>query len=306
MQNRRQDQLGRQYAGILNDMRDPSVSGPTADSGLLQADPNLAAMKLAQVPGYESLANHGISQYGAMQRQQQEQDWSTKNMTLAQKSQLDLAKTQQQWQQDRQVYEHDNPSAYQRDNMAQGWAGIGLQGQQLQRQYGLDKMEQDRLDLHSRYPALALTGQALIDFQRKGDIFTDADKTSTDVIDMLEKAPAGWMTANHPTVAALNQEVFLKLAPVMRQLLDTGTLNEGDKELFLKNIPDIESLRSVKKWDAKKYRTIRQVIRDVGAKHFAQAGQGYPTPGIGESSTMRANYGQGINQDAWVPYKGGK
>jgi hypothetical protein len=123
------------------------VGGP-----LLQAPPERFFAQAAAIPGYEVLAQGAQSNAGAMNRQMQAQQWEQNNLTKAQQAQLAANKATSEWQQNFQMFQHQNPSAYQTQSLQQGadqfrqsnalgWAnyGINQRQQQLAEQTALTK-----------------------------------------------------------------------------------------------------------------------------------------------------------------------
>jgi hypothetical protein len=92
-------------------------------------------LRAAGIQGYEQLAQNAQSQAAAMQRQQQQQGWESTNMTLAQKVAADAQAQRDKFQQERHVYEYDNPSAYQNAQLGiqRGQLGISQQNADLNR-----------------------------------------------------------------------------------------------------------------------------------------------------------------------------
>jgi len=149
------------YGNLLNEYRVPgdpntpnpgpyAIGSPEMDQALMQQQggfrgqggllsggpPQEFYMRAAQLPGYQQLAQQAMVGQQAMERQMQGQQWEANNMSLAQKTQLDLTQQQQQWQRQRQEFEWNNPSAVQNAQIqnARGHLGVAQAGQKLQQQ----------------------------------------------------------------------------------------------------------------------------------------------------------------------------
>jgi len=148
-----QDQAAgrRQYSELLDQYRQPA--NPNAlplgnnpqelDQSILQQQGGFRApggvladqpppeffMRAAGIQGYEQLAQNAQSNAAAMQRQMQQQGWESQNMTLAQKVAADAQSQRDRFSQERQVYEYETPSAYQRAQIGNAQAGLGIQQQ---------------------------------------------------------------------------------------------------------------------------------------------------------------------------------
>jgi hypothetical protein len=70
-------------------------------------------LRAGGLPGYQQLAAQAQTGQQAMERQQQGQQWSQQNMTLAQKTELDMREQNTKWEQERRTFEWNTPSVVQ-------------------------------------------------------------------------------------------------------------------------------------------------------------------------------------------------
>jgi hypothetical protein len=157
LQQNDQEAARQKYGSLLNEYRqagDPNQlplgnnpqeldqaimqqqGGFKAPGGILSDQPPPEFfLRAAGIQGYEQLAGNAQSQAAAMQRQMQQQGWESQNMTLAQKVAADAQAQRDRFSQERQVYEYENPSAYQQAQIgiSRGQLGISQQNADLNR-----------------------------------------------------------------------------------------------------------------------------------------------------------------------------
>jgi hypothetical protein len=131
-----EQQRGReQYGNLLNEYRTPGdpnalplgnnaaeldqsilarSGGFKGEGGVLSGGPPPEFyLRAGALPGYQNLAGQAQTGQQAMERQMQGQQWSSQNMTLAQKTDADMRQQQANWDQQRREFEWSNPSTAQ-------------------------------------------------------------------------------------------------------------------------------------------------------------------------------------------------
>jgi hypothetical protein len=282
-------------------MQPPNISGPTQNAGLLQSDPINAAMQLGAVPGREGLAQQGIAQAAAMQRQLQAQQHAASNLSMRDRLTLDRQHQDSMWRRDAAIMKHNQTGAYQAGQLgiAQQNADTNLGGLQLR--YNQDQRAQQLKQFKAQYPGAGLEGQAQIDYQNVGNKYHSAANVLTDTIDLLQKAPTGGIVLNPAKAMALKNELVTSVVPTLQQEYNSGVLNEGELEHFVDIIGDPTAPHKLRSVAQAKLKSLLELVKQRGSEHYSYSGRGFEPKGLGHSFTMRGLSNQSINPDDYVP-----
>ena len=266
-----------------------------APAGLIQQQPggtlpNEFFARAAAIPGYGGLINQMASNQAAMERQRQAQNWSTNNMTLAENVSAQQREAETKWRQDRQEFEYNNPSAYQRGQLedarqrtAQGWANVG-QGQE---RLGMDRerLEFDRQAAANKGTFAALPPTEQIKIRQQVMPMMAGFNTLGDIAASIERNPelVNFSSVN-PEARTRQEQYRLAVLPIVRNILSPGT-EPGPKlqEEINSIVGDLTSPGSPEA-KIKKLRMFQQKIQEQYGPYAAQFGFGPMTETPGTSA----------------------
>lgn len=316
-----EQQRGReQYGNLLNEYRQPGDSsalplgntpaeldqsilqqqgGFKGEGGVLSGGPPPEFyLRAAALPGYGNLAQQAQVGQQAMERQQQGQQWESSNMSLAQKTQLDMAQQQQTWERDRRQFEWNNPSAAQQANIDQGWASNAVARGNLainQAQLGLQQqqmsMQQQQAQNERMFPALGLKGQAAMDYRGAVAKMDNAAAITTDVADYLGKIGVGGKALDRGTVHAMQAAYQQHVVPALTTMVGTGTIQKGDMEFVQGVMGDPGSWGSLDSRERQKVMQILTSVEDERARLYGLSGVKAPATQKGRSAWARSREG---------------
>ena len=266
-----------------------------APAGLIQQQPggtlpNEFFARAAAIPGYGGLINQLASNQAAMERQRQAQNWSTNNMTLAENVTARQREAETKWRQDRQEFEYNNTSAYQR-----GTLDIQQQGNEISRgQLGVSQqrlgLDQQRLELERQAAANKGTFAALppteqIKIRQQVMPMMAGFNTLGDIAASIERNPelVNFSSVN-PEARTRQEQYRLAVLPIVRNILSPGT-EPGPKlqEEINSIVGDLTSPGSPEA-KIKKLRMFQQKIQEQYSPYAAQFGFGPMTETPGSSA----------------------
>lgn len=309
-----------QYGNLLNEYRQPGdpnalplgnnaaeldqsilrqQGGFKGEGGVLSGGPPPEFyLRAGALPGYQNLVGQAQVGQQAMERQQQGQQWSMGNMSLAQKTELDMREQQTKWEQQRRDFEWNNPSAVQTaqienarantgiaaGNLAINQAQLGLQQQRLQFEQGQAQREQ-------MFPALGLKGQAAMDYRGAVAKMDNAAAITTDVADYLATIGTGGKALDRGTVNAMQAAYQQHVVPALTTMVGTGTIQKGDMEFVQSVMGDPGAWGSLDKNQRQKVMQILTSVEDERARLYGLSGVKAPPTQKGRSAWARSREG---------------
>jgi hypothetical protein len=205
-----------------------------------------------------------------MERQMQGQQWEANNMSLAQKTQLDMNAQQQQWQRQRQEFEWNNPSAYQQASIEQDRARTGIAQQNANLQ---------RMEFNANYmpnpngkgfvprpkPEAPLNFDQRLKVQTTANNVTNALSTIGDVRALVQEAGGRGFQAISGRSQAMQQELEAALVPIVTSMFKpTGDApSESELKQIKAYIGDITSLGTTNETKIKRLNMLEQHARQM-------------------------------------------
>jgi hypothetical protein len=314
-----------QYGQLLNEYRvpgDPNAlplgnTPQELDQSIMQQQggfrgaggpPQEFYMRAAALPGYQQLAQQAFVGQQAMERQMQGQQWEANNMSLAQKTQLDMNAQQQQWQRQRQEFEWNNPSAYQQASIEQDRARTGIAAGHLglaQQQFGLQQqqfgLQQQQAQLERQFPALALKGNDAIKYRDRLAQLDKAAAISTDVVDWLGNAQLGANVFSRGDVKSMQSAFQTDVIPYFQQKFEAGALQAADLELIKNVMGDPGSWTSLNANQKAKVASLLTQIQDDRDRTYGMGGMRAPEIKPGSSAWARSARSGNTGRAAELP-----
>jgi hypothetical protein len=305
-----------QYGKLLNEYRvpgDPSVlplgntpqeldqsiqqqqGGFRGAGGLLSGGPPQEFyMRAAQLPGYQQLAQQAMVGQQAMERQMQGQQWEANNMSLAQKTQLDMNAQQQQWQRQRQEFEWNNPSAYQQASIEQDQARTGIAAGHLglaQQEFAL-KQAQAQRPLFEQLPP-----QQRMEFIQNVNQLDATARIVTDSLDYISRVGSGEKALDRGTVNAMNAEYRQNVIPYFQRKFQAGALQKGDMEFIESVAGDPGGWSTLDSRQQQRLAGILRSVEDDRTAAYGMAGRQAPPTQRGGSAWARSQSAKSAPQD---------
>lgn len=270
--DKREDEANQAFQGLLGTLQQ---QGPAQPGGVLESRPpdEQFWLKASAIPGYEGLAGQqlGIESQGvqAMQRQLQNQDYETNNLTMAQQLQLQLQQKRDQFAESIGIA--DMQRKWAGTNASIGSAGAAAQNSQMgallkqaQLQGELQKLQTANGPLYNQLPAperFKVNQQLLRN---------DAAVSSTiDVLDWAQNRAQGGLGTGK--AGAFSTDWKLAVMPVLKDMMAAGALDNSEREWF-ENLMEDPGDKYLSQNQINKMKTIAQKVADYRAQGYQALG----------------------------------
>jgi len=234
-----------------------------------------------------------------MDRQMQGQQWEANNMSLAQKTQLDLTQQQQQWQRQRQEFEWNNPSAYQQAQLQQEQARTGIAAGHL----GLAQQEFRMKQQQATRPLLEqLPPQQRLEFIQNVRQLDATANIVTDALDYIGKVGTGDKAVDRGNVNAMNAEYRQNVIPYFQKKFQAGALQKGDMDFIESVAGDPGGWATLDSRQQQRLAGILRSVEDDRNVAYQMGGMQAPPTRVGGSAWARSQSAKSIPNDIqWGP-----
>lgn len=262
--------------------------------GLNGASPNEQFwLQAAQLPAYQQLAGQQLG-YGAaggqaMARQQQAQDWSAQNLTRAQQEQLTL--NQQKAERDYAIDQEDLRRKWYGTQASAASSYASADSSNASRALSQARLEGENLKLQRERGGLLERLPPQNQLEARQDLLNKDSwaQSATDVEDWaLNRGPgAALPLVGTAEAGAMDTEWQTSVRPALMQIMNTGVLQEGEREM-LEQVMGQPADKVLTKAQQNVIKTVAQKIRDLRSNSYKAVGLQAPEVQRGGSAAARA------------------
>lgn len=250
-------------------------------------------LQAAQLPQYQQLASQQLG-YGAaggqaMARQRQAQDWSLNNLTKEQQMAADLAQAKFGW--DQQVDQEDMRRKWYGTEASAAASRASAGSSEASRALSAARLEGENLKLQRERGGLLERLPPQNQLEARQDLLNKDSwaQSATDVEDWaLNRGPgAALPLVGTAEAGAMDTEWQTSVRPALMQIMNTGVLQEGEREM-LEQVMGQPADKVLTKSQQNVIKTVAQKIRDLRSNSYRALGLQAPEVTRGGSAAARA------------------